>query len=99
MNERDKANFNRYLDNLLVEAKVEASMSSFTRTINEIVSQTEFDTDKQAFLLISIDNADSPNPDSYSGFVGDINGYRLLLQAMTLAMNELKRRISEGNEE
>lgn len=91
----DKKKFNRYLDNLLVEAKIEASMSDFTRTINEIVSQTEFDTDKQAFLLISIDNADQPNPDSYSGFIGDTNGYRLLLQALEPVVAELSRRIGE----
>lgn len=94
----NKEKFNRYLDNLLVEAKAEASMSDFTKTINEIVSQTEFDTDKQAFLLISIDNADQPNPNAYSGFVGDTNGYKLLLQALELATTELLKRIDKNEE-
>lgn len=78
----DKETFNRYLDNLLVEAKVEAEMSDFTRAINKVISETNFDDKKQAFLFISIDNADQPEADSFISYVGSHNGCSLLLQAM-----------------
>lgn len=44
----DKKAFNEYLDNLLVQAKVEHEMSDFTRAVNQIISDAEFDESKQA---------------------------------------------------
>ena len=94
MNEKE---FNKYLDNLLVQAKLEHEGSKFTQKINKVISEFSFDESKQAFLFISIDNADQAFPDSFTACVGDKNGCALLLQAISLFVEQLEKRISENN--
>lgn len=78
----DANEFNKYLDDLLTEAKIECEMSEFTQEINQIISQTEFDESKQAFLFISIDNIDKPESDVFISHAGNARGHALLLQAI-----------------
>lgn len=78
----NKEKFNEYLDNLMTEAKVENEMSEFTQQVNQIINQTEFDESKQAFLFISIDNMDKPEPDAFFSWVGDSKGCSMLLRAI-----------------
>lgn len=85
----DKDAFNKYLDDLLEQGKAEAHMSDFTRAVNDIISETEFDNSKQAFLFISIDNADRPQADSFMSYYGDGNGCALLLRAMKVMVDKL----------
>ena len=91
----DREEFNKYLDNLLVEAKVENEMSEFTQQINHIITQTEFDESKQAFLFISVDNIDMPEPDAFISYIGDKQGCNMLLQAINNFINT----IENNNEE
>ena len=86
----DREEFNKYLDNLLVEAKVENEMSEFTKQINHIITQTEFDESKQAFLFISVDNIDKLKPDAFISYIGDNKGCVMLLQAIKNFTSQIK---------
>lgn len=95
----DKKAFNEYLDNLLVQAKVEHEMSDFTRAVNQIISDTEFDESKQAFLFVSIDNIDQQSADSFVSYVGNPDGLILLLEAVKIAVNNIKKTACENNDD
>lgn len=86
----NREEFNKYLDNLMVEAKVENEMSEFTQQINHIIAQTEFDESKQAFLFISIDNIDRREPDAFISYIGDKKGCKMLSQAVKKIITQIK---------
>lgn len=92
----NKEEFNTYLDNLLVQAQIESEMGEFTNSINKIISETCFYENKQAFLFISIENADRPEAETFVSYVAKGDGAEMLRTAITLFLKQLKEESADN---